>query len=860
MSAAQLIALPGLLCIVVLVVFPMAVTLARVLSESATTQPAELFDGFSLLVRSVLWSVGIAIVATLVGWFPGRALRRGGFVLSTIVLVASLIPAYALFFCWWRFLRPGNAIADFAIAHDLTPLFRAGVLALALVAWSWPIAAWICALRRSSSDEMTSTLLQLDGASRAQRFVACWQSDKAALAVAVGVITLVLFGETSAFDAAQVATTASEIRALDASGATLRSVVVAALPATALAILASAVVGWFLVRSLRDSREPSASDDVDISFGRVRRSPSARWGRAIACALFALVTVLPIVLLALEAQHSASAGSLRALHLRGALNTLMMAALSGAMCSLVALAGAALMMCGGRRTIPLALSVALIALTAPATVVALATAEFWRALPIGLTIYDSLVIVSIAQSARYCAVAFAIGLWTGTSLSKPQRELWVIHGRTLRDFIRMGWPILLRACIGGWLVTLLLAASETAIAARLEPPGMEWIATLLLSAIHYQDVSGASGAIPWMAALACVGALAAALLFRSMKSLAAVATSRGALLLLFVVAVAVAQGGCEQNAHEHAAFDESKQSTAPLPTDQVIGRAGRTEGRFDIPRAFAIEPATGAIFVADKSGRVQRFASDGTFERVWKMPKFDNGKPTGMTFGPDGLLYVADTHEHRVLVFDRDGTIIKTFGSYGQADGQFVYPTDLAFAPDGRIFVSEYGGNDRIQVFDRSGVFLYAFGEPGDGVGEFSRPQSIAFSHDGSELFVADSCNHRIAVFTPEGQCTRVLCSAGAAAGEVAYPYGVCSLADGSLLIAEFGNCRVQCIDGATGSSLALFGGGGRSVGRLNAPWSVAVHAGRAFVLDCANGRVQSMPLAALSGQGERGKVTSTDR
>lgn len=845
-SCALWIALPGLLCIGVLVALPMVFAAARLLFEVATPQLLEPFDSFALLVRSLSWCVAIAIIAAVVGWFPGRALRTAGVGLSMSVTAAALIPAYAIFFCWWRVLRPGNAIADYAIAHNFTAGLRATVLGCALVAWSWPVAAWICSLRRSPSDETTRTLLELDGASWAQRLAACWRADRGALAVAVVVIALVLLGETTAFDAAQVATLAAEIRALDAAGGQYRTVLIAAAPALVLAIVASAGVAVILVRTLRDSREVSASDDGMLGARRserMNRSAGARCGRAIALVLIVGLTLLPVLLLAAECARASSSQSLGALHARGAFNTLIMAALSGAFCAPIALAGASLMMCGGRRTIPVALSITLVALTAPATIVALATAECWRALPFGGAVYDSFVIVSLAESARYSAVAFAVGLWAGTSLAKPQREVWQTMGQTPRDFIRMGWPILLRACIGGWVVTTLLAASETAVAARLEPPGIDWISTTLLNAIHYQDAGGVSAAIPWMAGLAWLGGLVAVVAFRTIAKLTRSSSVVASLLLCVLIASEV---GCESHVDEPHSFDESRQATKALPTDLVIGRAGRTEGRFEIPRAFAIDPTDGALFVVDKSGRVQRFAADGTFELAWKMPKFDNGKPTGLTFGPDGLLYVADTHEHQILVFDRDGGVRKSIGSYGQGPGQFVYPTDVAFDRDGLMYVSEYGGNDRIQVFDKDGKAVREFGAPGAAEGQFARPQSIAFSPDDSELFVADSCNHRIQVFSREGVLKRILGHAGTGAGELAYPYGVCTLADGSLLVAEFGNCRVQRIDALTGESRAILGGGGRAVGRLNAPWSVAVRHDRAFILDCANGRVQSMPVNAF--------------
>ena len=75
----------------------------------------------------------------------------------------------------------------------------------------------------------------------------------------------------------------------------------------------------------------------------------------------------------------------------------------------------------------------------------------------------------------------------------------------------------------------------------------------------------------------------------------------------------------------------------------------------------------------------------------------------------NGDIYVADTHYHRVLIFSAAGEPIGSFGSFGQGDGEFIYPTDIAFSGDGRIFVSEYGGNDRISAFTEDGEFLFSF-------------------------------------------------------------------------------------------------------------------------------------------------------
>ena len=74
--------------------------------------------------------------------------------------------------------------------------------------------------------------------------------------------------------------------------------------------------------------------------------------------------------------------------------------------------------------------------------------------------------------------------------------------------------------------------------------------------------------------------------------------------------------------------------------------------------------------------------------------------------------------------------------------GEFLYPTDVATGPDGSIWVSEYGGNDRVQVFNADGSLRRVIGAVGDRPGEFSRPQAIALSPDGgvAKLICAEPC------------------------------------------------------------------------------------------------------------------------
>jgi DNA-binding beta-propeller fold protein YncE len=275
---------------------------------------------------------------------------------------------------------------------------------------------------------------------------------------------------------------------------------------------------------------------------------------------------------------------------------------------------------------------------------------------------------------------------------------------------------------------------------------------------------------------------------------------------------------------------------------ETFGKTGAGPGEFLYPRAIALD-GDSAVLVVDKTGRIQRFSQDGKSLSTIRMPLIEAGKPTGMSLHKDGRLFVADTHYSRVVIFSHEGQQIGEFGKYGQEGGCFIYPTDVAFAPDGRIFVSEYGGNDRISVFTAEGSFLFSFGSPGTAEGQLSRPAALCVNETRGCLYVADACNHRIGVYDLDGHLLRYIGSAGLGPGELRYPYGLSLLDDGTIVVCEYGNNRLQLFS-PEGKSLAFYGQAGRQLGQLAYPWAVAVDAHRrAFVVDAGNNRIQVWQL-----------------
>lgn len=162
------------------------------------------------------------------------------------------------------------------------------------------------------------------------------------------------------------------------------------------------------------------------------------------------------------------------------------------------------------------------------------------------------------------------------------------------------------------------------------------------------------------------------------------------------------------------------------------------------------------IFVADSG--MHRVLVFGPNRKVESSITERIADPGNMAIDEENrLLYVTDAEQDLVLVYDADAPhkFIRSIGKPGTkhtstARGEFAKPTGVAVDKDGNVFVADTW-NDRIQVFDADGQFIRTFGRAGDGPGYFARPKGIAIDSDG-HLWVADQVQDRVQVFTPEGR------------------------------------------------------------------------------------------------------------
>ena len=341
--------------------------------------------------------------------------------------------------------------------------------------------------------------------------------------------------------------------------------------------------------------------------------------------------------------------------------------------------------------------------------------------------------------------------------------------------------------------------------------------------------------------------------------------------LAILVALSCALGACGDAGTDH---------TGKLRTTRVLGEAGKHNGQFVYPRGMDIFDYNGSphAITVDKTARLQHINLEtGEVIGAIHTPRWDRGKPTGLTVAPSVndpsalAVYVADTHEFRVLMYEfplpaTDDPLPTEpdfqFGSFGEEPGQFIYPTDIAVETDQSnnvtdIYVSEYGGNDRINHFtiDRSTaapavVWQSQIGVVGEEVDAsdhplaLSRPQSIELwtnpTTNQREIVLTSASHHRIGRISTSGELIAWY-GGPLDTSDNAYnfPYGLTILQDNTALIAEFGGNRITRIDLESGEQLFRYGETGRSVGQLAQPWAVGVAGEQLVILDSGNSRLQ---------------------
>ncbi|KAL9653258.1 hypothetical protein ABK040_010965 [Willaertia magna] len=291
-----------------------------------------------------------------------------------------------------------------------------------------------------------------------------------------------------------------------------------------------------------------------------------------------------------------------------------------------------------------------------------------------------------------------------------------------------------------------------------------------------------------------------------------------------------------------------------------FGGKGTEDGQFTSPTDICIDSHDNIIICDNENNRVQIFDKTGKFIRKFRVPK-----PYGVTVDSKENTILVTSDDHCVYCFDLVGNELGKFGSYGTDFGHFSYPTGVFVVnpsnnttanttthnESGKIIVCDHH-NHRLQIFDKDGTFLKSFGTNGNREleGGFYGPNSVDLDIEG-HLVISDRYNSRIQVFTTDGIFIKKITTS--LSKNEFDPTGICCIHKNQfqsnnhpnnipnlVVVCDYNNNRIQIWNINEGNMIKQFGSYGTNEAQFDGPNAVAMTSdGYLVVVDYHNHRVQ---------------------
>ncbi|CAG0887050.1 unnamed protein product [Darwinula stevensoni] len=288
------------------------------------------------------------------------------------------------------------------------------------------------------------------------------------------------------------------------------------------------------------------------------------------------------------------------------------------------------------------------------------------------------------------------------------------------------------------------------------------------------------------------------------------------------------------------------------PSFQLIGDGGREEGAsssssgrtsLSLPPRSRLSRSSKASSSSSLSSSRRSCVTPLEDDLIGAIGTRGRGKgqftnPQGVCCTTSGEIVVTDSNNQCVQVFSPEGECILRFGVRGRGVGQLQRPTGVTVLPSGSYAVADYD-NRCVSVFQSSGKFITRIG-----VNKLLGPKGVSVTH-GGKLLVVDNKGGKVVVFGADGRLEarigdRKSVGSGSSGKEaLAGPHFVAVTARGRIAVSDFHNHCVKVYE-ASGELAFSFGTNGDGNGQFNAPTGVAVDGlDNLLVADWGNSRIQ---------------------
>jgi sugar lactone lactonase YvrE len=225
-----------------------------------------------------------------------------------------------------------------------------------------------------------------------------------------------------------------------------------------------------------------------------------------------------------------------------------------------------------------------------------------------------------------------------------------------------------------------------------------------------------------------------------------------------------------------------------------FGKEGNGPGEFKFPYGISVDEK-GRVFVADLyNGKISIHDPKGKFIQYFAEESSKNGKLTAPAALRiiDKKVYVTDISANKAFVFDMNGKLLLEVGKPGKQQGEFSAPNGITADDEGTIYVVDTG-NQRVQIFDKTGKFVKIVNGSKNGKGEsiLVNPRGIDIDSRGI-MYVVSNLTHLVYGFDKEGNKVFQFGGMGDGTGQFYLPNGLYVDQDDNVYITDTVNLRVQ--------------------------------------------------------------------